>query len=444
MIALRQALALLRGRLHEFGMAWVLLALCVLFSVLTWSEQQPSGAAAADAIAERILAATPHPRVLVAIRDVPDDVALADRLVERLRSGGATVVAVAKGGPKDARDALRRAAAEPPGLDAIAGSAASMAWGVFADLGTDFPALGEPALVRPRSYRWPNFLKAENLLNIANQIAVIAILAVGMTLVILTGGIDLSVGSIIALASVVTAIVVRDWCGGAGAGPGGMLLAGLVGIAVGAACGAVSGGVVVAFGIPPFIATLAMMLVAGGTASMLARGESVYQLPDGFIWLGRGADLVGIPNAVVAMLALYALAQFTMTRTTFGRWVLAVGGNREAARLSGVPVSATLVAAYVLSGTLAALGGVVMASQLKSGSPNFGQMYELVTIAAVVVGGTSLAGGEGSMVGTLVGALVTAVINNGMNLLGIESYTQRVVLGVVILGAVLVDRLRRR
>ncbi|MBM3955644.1 MAG: ABC transporter permease [Planctomycetes bacterium] len=444
MIALRQALALLRGRLHELGMAWVLLALCVLFSVLTWSEQQPSGAAAADAIAERILAATPHPRVLVAIRDVPDDVALADRLVDRLRSGGATVVAVAKGGPKDARDALGRVAAETPGLDAIAGSAASMAWGVFADVGTDFPALGAPALVRPRSYRWPNFLKAENLLNIANQIAVIAILAVGMTLVILTGGIDLSVGSIIALASVVTAIVIRDRCGGVAAGPGGMVVAGLVGIAVGAACGAVSGGVVVAFGIPPFIATLAMMLVAGGTASLLARGESVYQLPDGFMWLGRGADLVGIPNAVVAMLTLYALAQFTMTRTTFGRWVLAVGGNREAARLSGVPVSATLVAAYVLSGALAALGGVVMASQLKSGSPNFGQMYELFTIAAVVVGGTSLAGGEGSIVGTLVGALVTAVINNGMNLLGIESYTQRVVLGLVILGAVLLDRLRRR
>jgi len=444
MIALRQALALLRGRLHELGMAWVLLALCVLFSVLTWSEQQPSGAAAADAIAERILAATPHPRVLVAIRDVPDDVALADRLVDRLRSGGATVVAVAKGGPKDARDALGRVAAETPGLDAIGGGAASMAWGVFADVGTDFPALGAPALVRPRSYRWPNFLKAENLLNIANQIAVIAILAVGMTLVILTGGIDLSVGSIIALASVVTAIVIRDRCGGVAAGPGGMVVAGLVGIAVGAACGAVSGGVVVAFGIPPFIATLAMMLVAGGTASLLARGESVYQLPDGFMWLGRGADLVGIPNAVVAMLTLYALAQFTMTRTTFGRWVLAVGGNREAARLSGVPVSATLVAAYVLSGALAALGGVVMASQLKSGSPNFGQMYELFTIAAVVVGGTSLAGGEGSIVGTLVGALVTAVINNGMNLLGIESYTQRVVLGLVILGAVLLDRLRRR
>lgn len=176
---------------------------------------------------------------------------------------------------------------------------------------------------------------------------------------------------------------------------------------------------------------------------MLARGESVYQLPDSFVWLGRGADL-GIPNAVALTLLLYALAHFAMTRMTFGRHVLAVGGNREAARLSGVPVAATTLAAYVLSGALAALGGVVMASQLKSGSPNFGQMYELYVIAAVVVGGTSLSGGEGSMLGTLVGALVIAVIQNGMNLLGIESYTQRVVLGAVILGAVLLDRLRRR
>ena len=133
-----------------------------------------------------------------------------------------------------------------------------------------------------------------------------------------------------------------------------------------------------------------------------------------------------------------------MARMTFGRWLLAVGGNREAARLSGVPVPGTLLAAYVLSGALAGLGGVVMASQLKSGSPNFGQMYELYVIAAVVVGGTSLAGGEGSMIGTLVGALIIAVIQNGMNLVGIESYTQRVVLGGVILAAVLLDRLRRR
>jgi ribose transport system permease protein len=147
---------------------------------------------------------------------------------------------------------------------------------------------------------------------------------------------------------------------------------------------------------------------------------------------------------VVLMLLLYLVAHVVMTRMTLGRHLLALGGNREAARLSGVPVSAVVLLAYVLSGALAGLGGVVMASQLKSGSPNYGQMYELYTIAAVVVGGTSLAGGEGSMLGTLVGALIIAVIQNGMNLIGIESYTQRVVLGAVILAAVLLDRLRHR
>jgi ribose transport system permease protein len=434
----------IRGALQDLGMTWVLLALCVLFSALTWSEQQPGGAAAARGVADDIIAAHAAPqRVLVAVRGQPDDVAYADTLAEILRERGATVVGVVKGEPKDARGALVAANAAGEPLDVIAGSAASAAWALFADLPSDFPALGDPAVVHPRPYAWPNFLKTENLLNIANQIAVIAILAVGMTLVIITGGIDLSVGSLIALASVVTAVLVRDFAGGVEAGALGMLLAGLGGVAIGALAGAISGGVIVAFGIPPFIATLAMMLVAGGGASMLAKGQSVYQVPDAFMWLGRGADL-GLPNAVVLVLLLYFVAQFVMARMTFGRWLLAVGGNREAARLSGVPVPGTLLAAYVLSGALAGLGGVVMASQLKSGSPNFGQMYELYVIAAVVVGGTSLAGGEGSMIGTLVGALIIAVIQNGMNLVGIESYTQRVVLGGVFLAAVLLDRLRRR
>ncbi len=428
----------------NLGMTWVLLGLCIFFSALTWSEQQPGGAAAARGVADSILAShAPAPRVLVAVRGQPDDVAYADTLAEILRERGATIVGVVKGEPKEARSALVAANAAGAAIDVIAGSAASAAWALFSDLPTDFPALGSPSIIQPRPYAWPNFLKVENLLNIANQIAVIAILAVGMTLVIITGGIDLSVGSLIALVSVVTAVLVRDFAGGVEAGPLGMALAGLGGVAVGALAGAVSGGVIVGFGIPPFIATLAMMLVAGGGASMLAKGQSVYQVPDAFMWLGRGADL-GLPNAVVLVLLLYAIAHCVMTRMTFGRWLLAVGGNREAARLSGVPVAGTLLAAYILSGALAGLGGVVMASQLKSGSPNFGQMYELYVIAAVVVGGTSLAGGEGSMIGTLVGALIIAVIQNGMNLVGIESYTQRVVLGGVILAAVLLDRLRRR
>ncbi len=265
-----------------------------------------------------------------------------------------------------------------------------------------------------------------------------------MTLVILTGGIDLSVGSLIALSSVTGAVCIRDVCGGQAAGTAGMVVGAAVGILICGLAGVLSGGVVTLFGIPPFIATLGMMLVASGSAYIIAEGQSINQVPDAFVWLGRGADLAGLPNAVVLMLVLYAAAHIVMSRTTFGRYVYAVGGNAEAARLSGVPVRRVMLAVYVLCGLLAGLGGIVMASQLKSGAPTYGQMYELYVIAAVVVGGTSLSGGEGRVLGTLVGALIIAVIQNGMNLTGVESYTQKVVLGLVILAAVLLDRLRSR
>ena len=198
------------------------------------------------------------------------------------------------------------------------------------------------------------------------------------------------------------------------------------------------------FGIPPFIVTLAMMLVGSGLAYILAKGQSVYQIPDSFVWLGRGADLFGIPNAVLLMLVLYVAAHVLMSRMRLGRYVYAVGGNREAARLSGVPVRRVLMFAYIASAVVAGLGGVIMASQLKSGSPTYGAMYELYVIAAVVVGGASLNGGQGKMLGTLIGAFTIAVIQNGMNLTNVESYTQKVVLGLVILAAVVVDTLRRR
>jgi ribose transport system permease protein len=186
------------------------------------------------------------------------------------------------------------------------------------------------------------------------------------------------------------------------------------------------------------------MLVASGLAYNLADGQSINQVPERFIWLGRGADVLRIPNAVVLMLSLYALAHLMMTRMVIGRYIYAVGGNPEAARLSGVPVRRVLILVYTVCAALAGLGGVVMASQLKSGAPTYGPMYELYVIAAVVVGGTSLAGGQGKIHGTLIGALIIAVIQNGMNLLGVESYTQKIVLGLVILGSVLLDRLKRR
>ena len=187
-----------------------------------------------------------------------------------------------------------------------------------------------------------------------------------------------------------------------------------------------------------------MMMVGSGLAYMLSGGLSVYQLPDSFDWLGRGDDLVGIPNAVVLMVFLYLLAHILMSRTTAGRYIYAVGGNPEAARLSGVPVKKIILWVYAGCGALAGLGGVIMASQFKSGDPKYGLMYELYVIAAVVVGGTSLSGGRGKVFGTLIGAFIIAVIQNGMNLIGVQSYTQKVVLGLVLLLAVFVDMLKKR
>jgi ribose transport system permease protein len=329
-------------------------------------------------------------------------------------------------------------------IDVVAGTQVTGQWLVFADLKADFPALGDPRIVVPQNYRWPSFLKAENLLNIANQIAVIAIVAIGMTMVIITGGIDLSVGSLIALSAVLAAKFIRDFGGGLEATAPAMIASCMTAMALCGVIGAFSGAMITRFQVPPFIVTLAMMLVGSGLAYLLSHGQSVYEIPDSFVWLGRGADLFGLPNAVVLMFVLYLFAHVLMSRMRLGRYLYAVGGNREAARLSGVPVDRVLMFAYIASALLAGLGGVIMASQLKSGSPTYGNMYELYVIAAVVVGGTALSGGEGNMFGTLTGAFTIAVIQNGMNLTNVESYTQKVVLGLVILGAVLIDKIRTR
>ncbi len=425
-------------------MVLVLVLLCAAFSGLTLEEQPATGPAAAARLAATLRGELPgRPRVLVVVRPRPDEEAFATAVAADLTAAGAEVVEVVRGEPAAARAALERQAATGTRLDAVVGTQATTGWLVFANLPQDFPALGTPRLFTPAAFRWPNFLKRDNLLNIANQIAVIAIMAIGMTMVIIAGGIDLSVGSLAALSAVVATRLIRDVAGGVDATAGGMLLACVAAIAACGLVGCITGLVITRCGVPPFIVTLAMMLAASGLASIIAGGESIYQIPGSFVWLGRGADL-GLPNAVLLMLVLYAIAHVVMSRTRLGRYLYAVGGNREAARLSGVPVERVLLVAYVASGLLAGLGGVLMASQLKSGSPTYGAMYELYVIAAVVVGGTALAGGEGRVLGTLVGGFIIAVIQNGMNLMGIESYTQKVVLGLVILAAVLVDRLRHR
>ena len=425
-------------------MLLVLVLLGGVFSLATYAEQQPQGAEAAAQVAAEVVNRFDRDSgtisVMVAVTKTPDDLAFAQSLRKTLEQHETIKVIVVEGEPQDARREL-----EKGWMDAIAcqqGTAGK--WLVFANLRTDFPKLGDVPVITARNYRWPNFLKSQNLLNIANQIAVIAIVAIGMTMVIVTGGIDLSVGSLIALSAVVSCLCIRQFAGGVAAGTLGMAGGCLVGILVCGLVGTFSGAMIVLFRIPPFIVTLSMMLMASGLAFRLTAGESVSQVPDTFVWLGRGVDLLGLPNAVVLMLTLYAVAHVVMSRTTLGRYLYAVGGNAEAARLSGVPVSRILLFAYAASGLLAGVGGVVMASLLKSGSPRYGEMYELYTIAAVVVGGTSLSGGEGRMTGTLIGALIIAVLQNGMNLTGIEPYTQKIVLGMVILTAVFLDQLKQR
>ena len=425
----------------HYGMVGVLVLLCLYYSWATYTEQEARGDAAAPMLAAQIARDVARPAsVFIVARTTDEDARFADVVEARLRAAGYDIAGKMLGDPRAAKQALARLAAP---LAVIATTPECAAWTVFDGLPEKLPALGHPRVMVAQSTRFPTFLKTENLLNVANQIAVVAILAIGMTLVIITAGIDLSVGSLIALSAVVTTLFIRDH-GGVDATAGTLAWCGAAGIGAGAAIGLFSGAMITTFRIPPFIATLAVMQVASGLAYILARGGSIYEVPDDFTALGRGASVGGLPNAVLLMLALYVVAHVLMAHTALGRYIYAIGGNVEAARLSGVRIGSVLLFVYGLSGALAGLGGVVMASQLKSGSPTYGLSYELYVIAAVVVGGTSLSGGEGRIFGTLIGALIIGVIQNGMNLTGVESYTQKVVLGLVILGAVLLDMWKRR
>lgn len=426
----------------EYGMLAVLILLCMYYSIVTLTEQNPTGADAGRAVATTLLDTSPAGSgVFVATRPGAEGSAFSNAITASLAGSEVSVAGTAQGDPAAVRQALETLAQTGTRIDYIA-TTRDFA-NVLSAVTSRIPAYRQTEIVTPRSYLWPTFLLANNLRNVANQIVVIAIIAVGMTMVIITAGIDLSVGSLIALSAVAAAWLIQAM-GGASAGIGVMLVASLAATLMCGAVGLFSGLMITRFKIPPFIATLAVMQVASGLAYIISSGESIYDIPGSFVWLGRGSDLLSIPNAVVLMVAIYGLAHVLMTRTTLGRYIYAVGGNPEAARLSGIRVNGVLVFVYVVSGLMAGLGGIVLASQLKSGAPTYGLMYELYVIAAVVVGGTSLAGGEGRILGTLIGAFIIGVIQNGMNLTGVESYTQKVVLGLVILGAVLLDMLKKR
>jgi ribose transport system permease protein len=281
----------------------------------------------------------------------------------------------------------------------------------------------------------PHFFTVANVLNVAQQTSINAIVAVGMTYVILSGGIDLSVGSIVALAGVALGALLQD----GQPLPVALLLA----LGVGTACGLVNGVLVSWGGLPPFIVTLGMMSVARGAALLFTEGRPVSGFDAPFRSLATGH--VGfVPAPVVATVVVYALAHVVLTRTTFGRYVYAIGGNEEATRLSGVAVKRHKTAIYAVSGLMSAVAAVILTARLNSAQPIAGMMYELDAIAATVIGGTSLMGGEGSLAGTLVGALIMGVLRNGLNLLGVSSFLQQIVIGAVIVGAVLIDTALKR
>ncbi|EPZ99698.1 ABC transporter permease [Glaesserella parasuis] len=294
------------------------------------------------------------------------------------------------------------------------------------------------------------FFTSNNIMTVGLQTSTIALIGIGATCVILTGGIDLSTGSVVALSGVAAAMIVN-----AGVPvPLGMVL----GILVGGICGLVNGILVTQMKLPPFIATLGMMMVARGLALYVTNAAPVSGMPESFAALGNGAlfkiieegpnglpkvVFTGIPYPVIIMIFITVLFTFAVTKLKVGRYIYAIGSNEEAARLSGIKTNIVKIYAYVASGLLSGLTGVILASRLVTAQPNGGVAYELDAIASAVVGGTSLMGGVGTIPGTLIGSFIIGVLRNGLNMNGVSSFVQMIVIGLVIIVAVSLDQLRQ-
>lgn len=277
----------------------------------------------------------------------------------------------------------------------------------------------------------PAFLSLNNIFNVIRQVAITAILGAGMTFVILTGGIDLSVGSILALAGALSAGVLGQ--------TGSIILAILVAIGIGALCGAANGLFITKGEMPPFIATLGMMTLIRGCVLVYTNGSPVTVKSAAYKFIGKGY-LLGIPVPVILLIVIFAIGYVILTHTKFGRSVYAFGGNREATRLSGINIVKTEWYVYLISGILAGIAGIILTSRLGSAQPTAGTGYELDAIAAVILGGTSLAGGQGFILPTVLGALILGIIDNILVLMNVNSFVASIVKGAVILIAVLADK----
>lgn len=283
----------------------------------------------------------------------------------------------------------------------------------------------------------PTFLRPKNIINVLRQTSINGILSVGMTFVILTGGIDLSVGSILAFAGMVAARLSSNVFG---VHP--LYLALLFSVLSGLVLGAVNGSIVAKWRMPAFVVTLGMLSIARGITYIYTDGMPVPDLSKPLIAIGQGLVL-GIPLPVIIFGVVFAMSWVTLNKTKFGRYVYAVGGNEKSAKISGINTRLIVFLVYVISGLMSALGGLILTARTSAGLPQAGESYELDAIAAVVIGGTSLKGGEGSLLGTLLGAMILGVINNGLDILSVSSYYQQVIKGLIIIGAVLLDSSRK-
>lgn len=286
----------------------------------------------------------------------------------------------------------------------------------------------------------PNFLRPQNIMNVLRQISINGLLSIGMTFVILTGGIDLSVGSMLAFGGVIAASLASDAMGGTITHP--MVAAG-VALLAGLVLGSMNGALIAKFRLPSFVVTLGMLSMARGFTFIYTDGMPIPRIDKRFLVFGQGV-VFGIPLPVIIFIIVYIIAWLTLNNTRYGRYIYAVGGNEKSAKVSGVNTRLVVFSVYAISGILSALGGVILTARTTAGLPQAGMSYELDAIAAVVIGGTSLSGGQGVLSGTLVGALLIGVINNGLDLLGVSSYFQQVVKGAIIVGAVLLDSFRKK
>ncbi|WP_229236132.1 ABC transporter permease [Dyadobacter tibetensis] len=282
----------------------------------------------------------------------------------------------------------------------------------------------------------PRFLTVSNLLIIGTQVSINALLAFGVTFVIISGGIDLSLGSMVAVAGVVAAMFAHP-----DTYP--LVVPIVLGLLAGVGIGLFNGLVITKSKVPPFIVTLGTMTIGRGLALILSKGRPISNLSDSFNFIG-GGSLFGLPFPIIILILAFVICSFILGKTILGRYIYAVGGNEDAALASGIPVKAVKLKVYALCGLLSALGGILLTSRITTGQPNAGAGFELDAIAAVIIGGTSTTGGTGTMTGTLIGALLIGVISNSLDLLNVTSYYQQVVMGSIIIGAVVLDGLGKK